>query len=248
MKIEYRNTEIKTMDDWQKAAFGSGKKGRHWKENRSAYSLADFILNRNGAAELESMLSNVLNTKVTLEKAEPEFEVRFDEFGHGREHDLAIWGKTESKQSIFIGLEAKVDEPFGDTVATVYQRAKVKELNGNNTNAPERIENLLKVNLKEVKEEDFTLRYQMLYSTVGTQSDLDLDVLLILVFKTKEYDFEKGCDNKKDFYTFIRRIEATHLGYDTYKATIKGKGLTIMYREVSFLETDEVNNIDNHKK
>ncbi len=235
MKIEYRNLEIKNIDDWKNAAFTSGKKRKHWKKYRSSYSLADFILNRNGISRLETMLSDALQTKVVLDKAEIEYEVRFDEFGHGREHDLGIWGKTESNQSIFIGLEAKVDEPFGDTVATVYHKAKVNELNGKSTNAPERIENLLKENLNRVTEEDFNLRYQFLYSTVGTISDANINVLLILIFKTEEYNFEKGCDNKKDFYTFMRRINAAYLGEDTYKATIRSRDLIIMYREVSFL-------------
>ncbi len=250
MKIEYRGAELKTMEDWYNAAFVTGKKGRQWKEHRSAYSLADFILNKNGQAQIEAILSEVLTEEFELEKAEPEMEIRFDEFGHGREHDLVIEGKTKTNKPIFIGLEAKVDEPFGDTVATVYHRAKIKELNEKNTKAPARIEQLLKQNLKVVKEEDFTLRYQLLYSTVGTigrekdSAENRVNILLILVFKTKDYNFEKGCDNKKDFYTFIRRIEATSLGNDTYKVTINKKELIIMYREISFLEADAVKNND----
>lgn len=44
LTITVRNKEVSTLKDWENA-FNDEK---HWKEGRSAYSLADFILNRNG--------------------------------------------------------------------------------------------------------------------------------------------------------------------------------------------------------
>ena len=43
-KIRVKNKEISSLKDWENAFNG----GKLWKKGRSAYSLADFMLNRNG--------------------------------------------------------------------------------------------------------------------------------------------------------------------------------------------------------
>ena len=43
---------IRTLEKWSASV-----RRAHWREGRSAYSLADFILNRNGTAHLESRIS-----------------------------------------------------------------------------------------------------------------------------------------------------------------------------------------------
>ena len=48
-------------------------------------------------------MSAQIEEPFTLEVAYPEFQARFDAHGQGREHDLAIFGKTESGKKIFIG-------------------------------------------------------------------------------------------------------------------------------------------------
>ncbi len=50
MKLFTQNKEqIKTFDDWANIFLGT-KKAKHWKEGRSAYSIAVFIMNHNGQA------------------------------------------------------------------------------------------------------------------------------------------------------------------------------------------------------
>lgn len=233
MRIEFKGNAISNLAEWENYAF-SGKKALHWKEDRSAFSLADFIINKNGKQKIIELVADQINEKFTLDLAHPEYEARFDAYGHGREHDLGIFGKTESGRKFFIGVEAKVDESFGSTIASAYHTAKAKELNQISTNAPIRIEELLKFNFKTVKPGDFNLKYQFLFSTAGTLCiTVDIHILLILVFKTEVYDKKKGAANYKDLQAFLKRTEANKIDKNTYKLNIDNKDLTLIYKEVN---------------
>lgn len=151
MRIEDTNgEEIISLEDWAKI-FDTPQRKKHWKAGRSAHSIADFILNRGGEKRIAKLLERVVPEEVVLEKAIPEFEVRFDQFGRGRVHDLGVFGKTHSDKSIFIGIESKVDESFNRTVSEVYLEAKAKQIAGEATNAPARIENLLRLNFYNIE-------------------------------------------------------------------------------------------------
>ncbi len=103
MKIENtKGAPITSLADWAKL-YDSPRSSHQWKEHRSAYSAAEFIVNRNGAESLRARIADALGEQVEFEKVIPEFEVRFDRFGNGRMHDLAIFGTTDSGQSLFVG-------------------------------------------------------------------------------------------------------------------------------------------------
>lgn len=212
---DYTGQLIQTMQVWEEKFFKGTQKEPHWKGGRSAYELANFIINKNGATVITDLVSQVLGSKVVLQKAIPEWEIRFDNWGHGREHDLAIWGKVQDgsgEKSLFVGVEAKVDEPFGATVAEAYLQAKTKELNGTSTNAPKRIEDLLKRNFGEVNIYHFDLRYQLLYATAGTvglenNPTAEIMVLLVLVFKTDLYNAVIGERNYNDYLKYLKHAK-----------------------------------------
>ena len=233
MKIEYNGKTISNILDWEKYIFSSKKK-KHWKVGRSAYSLADFIIHKKGENFIKDEVSKIIKEDLCFDKAEPEFEVRFDKYGHGREHDLAIWGKTTSGKSIFIGVEAKVDEPFGESILETYFDAKIEELKGEKTNIPKRIEELLKRNFKTLTRKLFDLPYQLLYSTVGTTTEkADIHVLFVLVFKTSIADLSKIKANKKDYSKFFNSMKASVIKKNTdYKTNIDGQELFVIYRDV----------------
>lgn len=234
MILEYKENLISNLSDWENYVF-TGKKKKHWKEGRSAYSLADFIINNNGIKQIQHILSPVIKEDFVLDKASPEFEARFDNYGHGREHDLAIWGKTNSGKKLFVGIEAKVDESFGDTIATAYNKAQAKINRGENTNAHMRIKELLEYNFDNVFEEDYKLRYQLLFSTAGTLCiEADIYIMLILVFKTNDYDKENGAKNYSDLEGFLKKANAKDKGNNSYQLTINKKELTIVYKEIEF--------------
>jgi hypothetical protein len=201
------NEDINNIDEWQ-SIFKSNKK-KHWKVGRSAETLADFMLHGNGESFIKEIVAEVLKEDVSFEKAVPESRMKFDGYGKQREHDLAIRGTSHSQKEIFIGVEAKVDEPFAKTIGEAYLSARTKELNGKGTNVPKRIEQLLKRFFPELKTKYFNLRYQLFYATAGTLADkANISIFLILVFKTdsyKEYDGKKNC---ADYIQFIRSVNA----------------------------------------
>jgi hypothetical protein len=204
MRIETSSgDEISNIDEWA-ALYATKKKKPHWKPHRSAYSTAHFILNCNGADYIQDKVSSLVGETVTLERAIPEYEQRFDAFGHGREHDLGIFGSTSAGKSVFVGLEAKVDETFGALVKDAYSAAKAKESSGKKTNAPERIEQLLALHFAEPTPAMWDVRYQLLYATAGTlAAEADISVLYVMVFRTELYDAAIGKCNERDYLDFI---------------------------------------------
>ena len=206
MEITNKNNQpIKNINDWKKEI-----PQKDWVEGRSAYSLADFILNRNGLEKIKAILQEILKEEIVFEKEIPEYEVKFDNFnGKGRFHDLGVWGKTKSSnKTLFIGIESKVDETFGQTVSEAYISGIIKRFNGENTNLPERVGNLIKQNFgNKIKSKHFDIRYQLLYSTIGTlEENTDISFFFIIVFKSNKYDKIKGNENYRDYCQFIQNV------------------------------------------
>ena len=102
------------------------------------------ISKRGGDKYLLARVSQLLSEPVVFNQAIPELEIRFDSYGKGRFHDLGIYGKgKDSGKSLFVGVEAKVDEPFGEIVKDVYARAMAQRGAGESTNLPDRVDDLL---------------------------------------------------------------------------------------------------------
>ena len=199
---------IRNLDDWAKL-YETPQTSHQWKQGRSAYSVAEFVLIRDGLAHIQNRVSEVLSTSVAIERAVPEYEVRFDEYGRGRVHDLGIFAATQNGESVFIGVEAKVDESFGGTVLDSYLDAKAKQICGVNTNAPQRIEKLLGQHFLEPSREMFDVRYQLLYATLGTiAAKSDHSILYVLVFRTSLYSETKSAENHRDYVYFMEKVGA----------------------------------------
>ena len=215
---------LKTLEHW------SLRKRNHWKRGRSAYEVANFIVNRNGADKLARRVSQVLGGPVQFDKITPEYEVRFDkQRGKGRVHDLGIWGATSSGDSLFVGVEAKVDERFGEkTVAQEWQRRTVgKEA---------RIRQLCSrfQNGRGISQTD-DVRYQLMYATAGTvDAGASVSVFYVAVFLTDAYRPTKGEANYKDYMEFVRRVGGVATADDadgatSYTLNLAGRQLTTIY-------------------
>jgi hypothetical protein len=235
MRIEDSSgKEIRTLDEWAKT-YDTPQQSHQWKKHRSAYSVADFVLNYEGCDHLQQRVSMVLGESVTLERAIPEFEQRFDQYGKGRMHDLAVFGTSEGSQSVFVGLEAKVDEPFGATVLDSYLKAKSRQIVGEPTNAPERIEKLLELHFSEADASMFDLRYQLLYATAGTlAANADISILYVAVFKTPLYDETIGAENYRDYVHFVNKvggqpIKLSDKGAIAHQLSLGGRKLICIY-------------------
>jgi hypothetical protein len=235
MRVEdAKGAAITSIADWAKL-YESPRSSRQWKEHRSAFSVADFIMNRNGAEALKSRIADALEESVEFERVVPEFEVRFDDFGRGRVHDIAIFGSTVSGKRLFVGVEAKVDEPFGATVRDTYLTAKARQIAGEATNTPERIENLLKRHFTRPDISMFDVRYQLLYATAGTLAErADIWVLYVVVFKTPLYNETTSAENYRDYVDFMSKVGATAVKLSSkeahgHKLSLQGKELICLH-------------------
>lgn len=226
-----KSVEIQSFEQWKKV-FIKKDTNSHWKEGRSACSLAHFICDNCGEEQIIKKVNSILQKDEveSLDEGIIEFENKFDDFRNGRIQDLSIWGKTKKGKKIYIGVEAKVDEKFDNkTLKDAFEYAKkyLKEhpKSGNLT----RINNLcnfFKVNVETAG----NLMYQLFYYVAGTLSEPDQDIyiMLVLVFKTKEYDPQKGENNKKDYNLFMNRFATPKDGYYSFNTFAKQAYSTYM--------------------
>ena len=153
--------------------------------------MAEFIITRDGASHLESVLGTVLghprsfSTPRRLKwqrSSTPTVTLLNWTWG--------IIGSTADCRSLFVGVEAKVDEPFDDkTVGAYYQAALIDRNMGRGTRVPERIRGLVSLyapgRIDEALCSVGPIRYQLLTGTAGTVAiGKAISVFLVLVFRT----------------------------------------------------------------
>ncbi len=232
----HKGDDLATLEQWKVCV-----RSNHWKKGRSAYSLADFILNRNGAKILATRIASILGQPVKLETATPEFRASFDHYrGNPSNLDLGIFGLTDSKSNLFVGLEAKVDESFGDKTLCERYLAAVRELTRNpRSRACDRVKNLLSLYFSETSEpcdSRFSkVGYQLLTGTAGTVArQKDVSIFYVLVFRTSEYDEHKGKANWSDFERFTevaggKPLNNGQSGLHAHELTVGGRRLICVY-------------------
>lgn len=230
MSLVIKNKEgrsLNSLEEWKIGFIEVDKKPRHWKEGYSAYSLGYFFTERDGRPWLDDMLKSVLGEAVQLVSAEIEHPSQLDTYKGGqRMQDLAIWGKTESGKTCFIGIEAKVKEPFGDEcIARAFEAAKIEHELKPKSMKETRIRELISFLFDGKSPDDEALqclRYQLVHYFAGSlfetpsmeQSEepispgrarADIVVLPVLVFKTQEYlkHLTEAEINYQDYLRFI---------------------------------------------
>ena len=246
--VDSRCQRISNLIEWRSRIFDGTSKEKDWKKGRSAYSLAEFIMDRRGAAYLEKRISSVLSPHVKLEQATPEYLAKFDSYpGNPSNLDLGITGHVERlalRSSLFVGVEAKVDETFGNTVKSRYSSAMKTREAGKSTNAPERVMGLLSKYFSVQGSPDSSrfadIRYQLLTGTAGTvAAPGEVSVFYILVFRTSMYDERRGLANQQDYERFIEAAHSKLLTRDgkNFRADeleLVGKRLVCVYDYVDF--------------
>ena len=204
-------------------------------------------MDRKGAAYLEERMSQVLSRHTKLEQATPEYLARFDSYpGNPSNLDLGITGEVGQlnlKESLFVGVESKVDESFGNTVGSRYSSAMKSREVGKSTNAPERVSDLLakyfSVKRSPGSSRFADIRYQLLTGTAGTvAAPGKVSVFYILVFKTSMYDARKGSANQQDYVEFIEAARGRPLlreseSFRADELVLAGKRLICVYDYVS---------------
>lgn len=238
MKYFYKEKEIHSKTEWKNAfceSYNSTGDDKHWKVGRSAECLAeDFIGNKpQGESSMIEMIKRFLNVKnISLENAKIEYASVFDEYQRPRIQDLAIWGQADNKK-IFVGIEAKVDEPFGSK-SIAQQRKYVNGLilKGTQTKADERLNNLVADYLNNDEKKHGNLRYQLLYYLAGSFCTKDTEIIFmpIIVYKSRgkllnEYVDAKGKINKEAYKQFM-----TELGFTSMDEVV-GEQIELAYHK-----------------
>lgn len=215
---------IKTVDDWKQFAPPKDK-DKHWKKGRSAMSLAEFMTDTERVAELEQELKELGYDTSECIQCTPEAITKLPGKGNGRNHDMLMIGKD-----FVVGIEAKVTEPFGESIA--------KEQKGASENKLYRIDSLAKDLFGcEVNEDYEDLKYQLLTGVMGTlieavKNSKSKALFLVIVFTdgiTAQGRKAKN-NNDNDYSEFCKYLGLEENGGTITKLNIN---LTIKKIEVS---------------
>lgn len=222
--------EIKSLEDYM--ILGAPAKGdEQWKDDHSAKEFAKIVLSDNFCSDLKSMISNGLK----IEIAYPERKVNFDEFGKGRQHDLACIAKVNEEPAVLC-FEAKADEPFGKEVGEELNVAEEKLRNNINTNIPQRIKGLCKRlwNIG-ITDEIKNLRYQLLYSAAGTisfaeQVNASTAYFVVYQIETNVTNKEKCNEHFVEVQNFVKVFgKEIRKGEVCFLGNIDGIDLSILF-------------------
>ncbi len=237
MKYYYDKQEIRNIEEWKKAfcASYSGKDDDyHWQPGRSGERLANDFIESEACGEetMTKMVSNFMHTNdVSLNEAFIEHGSKFDDYSRRRMQDLAIFGSAKGK-SIFIGIEAKVDESFGSYTVSGQRNNVTKMLSdGVNTDAGLRLDKLV-IDFLEGDETKYgRLRYQLLYYLAGSfREAAEVIFMPVIVYKTTGVDYHesKGAANQRAYKRFME-----NLGFKAMDEMISGNIVMAYHKVVS---------------
>jgi hypothetical protein len=185
----------------------------HWQDGRSAKELARAWINGTGETDLLALLDLAKQTRgFSIRQATAEAQTAFDDWPGGRRnHDLLVDGDARGRP-VTVGLEAKADESFGQTLASYARAADRKVERREATNAPQRLAGLLKniagttlAERPELKE----LRYQLFSGVAGTLAAADANgyaAFVVHEFDTSKTTQKKHEANAAALATFVREI------------------------------------------
>lgn len=226
IKISKNNNIITTVEEWYQFAPPKAK-GKHWKDGRSAKSLAQFMTDKNQVKKLEDILVELKYDTNGVISCTPEANTVLPCKGNGRNHDLLMIG-----EDFVVGIEAKVSEPFGEEIST-----ELIEASDNKKGRIDKLANeLFGCKINEVKD-GLELRYQLLTGVYGTLLEAENNkkskaLFLVIVFTdgiTRE-DENAVNRNNDDFKNFCQQIVLSAEGGTICKSNV---ALTIKKVEIS---------------
>ena len=226
IKISKNDNIIPTVEEWYQFAPPKAK-GKHWKDGRSAKSLAQFMTDKNQVKKLEDILVELKYNTNGVISCTPEANTVLPCKGNGRNHDLLMIG-----EDFVVGIEAKVSEPFGEEIST-----ELIEASDNKKGRIDKLANeLFGCKINEVKD-GLELRYQLLTGVYGTLLEAENNkkskaLFLVIVFTdgiTRE-DENAVNRNNDDFKNFCQQIGLSAEGGTICKSNV---ALTIKKVEIS---------------
>ncbi len=198
--------KITNVDIWLKVAPPKGGEAQ-WKDGYSAKELAKFVIEHpeDFSKLLEKVVKSTIDYIPSSFTGEPEATTNLPPQGSSgpREHDLLLYDNR-----IVIGIEAKVDEPFGNDKSIKQEKESTSE----DKPKYERINWLMNTILRgrQIDEKEVgDLKYQLFTATAGTlleaaRRGMEECIFLVLAFHPK-YDTVNQA-NKKSFEDFVRTV------------------------------------------
>ena len=216
MMIAKDGRPILDLDDWGERA--GPKRKDQWQADRSAMEAARSWL-AVAAPALPVKVQAVLDSHpafgvVESWEAEPEARLPFDDFpGEPRNADLAVFARDQYGDFL-LAVEAKADEPFGETVADALAAAVERKVQNPRSNGVTRIEKLATALLgpRRTREPSLgSLRYQLLTATAGALRAGEIRgakrvVVLVQEFVTCLTTDTKHEANASDLDRFVARL------------------------------------------
>lgn len=226
IKISKNNNIITTVEEWYQFAPPKAKE-KHWKDGRSAKSLALFMTDKNQVKKLEDILVELEYDTNGVISCTPEANTVLPCKGNGRNHDLLMIG-----EDFVVGIEAKVSEPFGEEIST-----ELIEASDNKKNRIDTLANkLFGCKINEVKD-GLELRYQLLTGVYGTLLEAENNkkskaLFLVIVFTDGLTSEDENAVNRNndDFKNFCKCINLSEEGGTICKSNV---ALTIKKVEIS---------------
>ena len=226
IKISKNNNIITTVEEWYQFAPPKAK-GKHWKDGRSAKSLAQFMTDKNQVKKLEDILVELKYDTNGVISCTPEANTVLPCKGNGRNHDLLMIG-----EDFVVGIEAKVSESFGEEIST-----ELIEASDNKKGRIDKLANeLFGCKINEVKD-GLELRYQLLTGVYGTLREAKKNkkikaLFLVIVFTDGLTSEDENAVNRNndDFKNFCQQIGLFAEGGTICKSNVD---LTIKKVEIS---------------
>lgn len=162
---------ITSVAAWRE--FAPPKRAAHWQAHRSARTLAEQWLAPPSAGQTLGMLPLSVGRLLadvlpgfTPDFANAEVATPLDGYGTGRNHDLVVVGSARAEGRVVLGIEGKVNESFGSSVASAFRRGRAT----NGSRIPARIRATCRTLFGEnySSASHGSLRYQLLYAATGT--------------------------------------------------------------------------------
>lgn len=195
--------KIRSIEDLRQ--WGGPQQAYQGQDGYSAKECAKAWL-RNGTAGVPAELGTLfqqhpLTDGLEIASVFPELETRLDRFrGKGRVHDLIAIGDGPAGRTM-VAIEAKARETFGPTIGEAYQAG----LQRAGSNAPTRIEQLVRAVLGISVETARELRYQLVHAVAGTLLQARAERAKLAVFVVHEFvrDRVVVADNQANLEAFL---------------------------------------------
>ncbi len=222
MRLLKKREPILTIDDWRRLA--PPKRDYQWKPGRSAFELARAWCHTGApvvpADVVAALASSDATAGLQIDTGFPEHRIAFDQHGgEPRNADLAFTGIADGRR-VAVTIEAKADEPFGETVGDTVS-ASLKRLDANpNSRGLLRVVDLCRCLFSarvEGQPSIESLRYQLLTAAAGSLAFAHAEaasvaVLLVHEFVTHQTTNSLHERNGDDLHRFLCRLGGSTAG------------------------------------